>query len=144
MKSVFKKGFMYRLSCRASAVLYVAENKTLAGKEDRTYEREAMGRKLAIVFFEDCDGDLVRRVDRSSGGMQQQLLTPAELLQTLGGIEIPPDPERTATTNELLLEIQFQDIEILRSVCTLEPATPDVQMYALEKEADAEATVALE
>ena len=32
-------------------VLYVAENKTLAGKEDRAYEGEAMGRKMALVFF---------------------------------------------------------------------------------------------
>jgi hypothetical protein len=52
MKSVFKKGFMYRLSCKPSVVLYIAENKTLAGKEDRTYEGEALGRKLAVVFFE--------------------------------------------------------------------------------------------
>ena len=36
MRSVFQKGFMYRLSCKPSAILYIAENKTLAGKEDRT------------------------------------------------------------------------------------------------------------
>ena len=44
MKSVFQKGFMYRVSCNPSVVLYVAENKTLAGKEDRAYEGEAMGK----------------------------------------------------------------------------------------------------
>ena len=54
LKSVFQKGFMYRVSCRPSVTFYVAENKTLAGKEDRTYAGEAMGRKLAIVFFEDA------------------------------------------------------------------------------------------
>ena len=50
MKSVFQKGFMYRVSCNPSVVLYVAENKTLAGKEDRAYEDEAMGRNMALVF----------------------------------------------------------------------------------------------
>ena len=38
MRSVFKKGFMYKLSCKPSVVLYIAENKTLAGKEDKSYE----------------------------------------------------------------------------------------------------------
>ena len=38
MKSVFQKGLMYRISCRPSVILYIAENKTLARKEDRTYE----------------------------------------------------------------------------------------------------------
>ena len=66
MKSVFKKGFMYQLSCRPSVTIYVAENKTLAGKEDRAYEGEAMGRKLALVFFEPAGGNLVRRADRTS------------------------------------------------------------------------------
>ena len=86
---------MYRVSCKPSVVIYVAENKTLAGKEDRAYEGEAMGRKLALVFFEDADAGMVRRVDRGCVGMQQELLTLAELLQTLGGIDVPADPERT-------------------------------------------------
>ena len=57
LKSVFKKGFMYKLSSSPSVVFYIAENKTLAGEEDRTYEAEATGRKLAIVFFEDAGGE---------------------------------------------------------------------------------------
>ena len=52
VKSVFKKGSMYKLSCKPSVVLYVVENKTLAGKEYRSYEGEAMGRKLVLAFFE--------------------------------------------------------------------------------------------
>ena len=60
MKSMFRPGFMYKLSCRPSVMIYVAENKTLAGKEDRTYEGEAVGRKLAFVFFEPAEGNLVR------------------------------------------------------------------------------------
>ena len=31
LKAVFQKGFMYKLACNPSVVLYIAENKTLAG-----------------------------------------------------------------------------------------------------------------
>ena len=51
---------------------------------------------MALVFFEDADAGMVRRVDRGLVGMKQELLTLAELLQTLGGIVVPADPERTA------------------------------------------------
>ena len=77
---------MYKLSSNPSEIFYIAENETLAGKEDRTYKGEALGRKLAIVFFEDAEGRLVRRAHRDSLGVQQQLLTLAELLQTIGGV----------------------------------------------------------
>ena len=135
---------MYFLSSSPSVVFYVAENKTLAGKEDRTYEGEALGRKLAIVFFEPAEGKLVRRVQREGMGMQQQMLTLAEILQTIEGPGLPPDPERTAATTELLLESYFQDMEILRSACSLEPHAPDVHMFSLEPELNAEAAFALE
>jgi len=93
LKSVYKRGFMYRLSSSPSAVFYIAENKTLAGKEDKTYEGEALGRKLAIVLFEDVGGGLARRVHRDSLGVQQQqFLTLAELLHTIGGATLLPDP----------------------------------------------------
>ena len=55
-KSVFKKGFVYKLSANPSAVCYIAENKTLAAKYYKTYEGEALGRKLAVVLFEDARG----------------------------------------------------------------------------------------
>ena len=42
--------------------------------------------EMALVFFEDADAGMVRRVDRGLVGMTQELLTLAELLQTLGGI----------------------------------------------------------
>ena len=139
MKYIFQKGFMYRVSCNPSVVLYVAENKTLAGKEDRTYEGEAMGRKMALVFFEDADAGMVRRVDRGPVGMKQELLTLAELLQTLGGIAVPADPERTAAQTELILESLYQDLDIQRLKCTLEPAAPEVHMYCLDDAVPAEA-----
>ena len=120
MKPVFQKGFMYRLSCKPSVALYIAENKTLAGREDRTYDGEALGRKLAVVFFEDTEGGLVRRVKRESLAMEQQLLSLAEVLHAIGGVELPADPGRTAAATELLLESHYQHLELLRVTCTLE------------------------
>ena len=88
VKSVFKPGFMYRVSIAGDKLLYIASNKTLGGREDRMYEGEAVGRKMAVVFFEDMPGpgheDLVRRVQRDTQGMDQTLLTIAEVLQSLG------------------------------------------------------------
>ena len=129
---------MYRVSLKPSVVLYVAENKTLAGKEDRAYEDEAIARKLALVFFEDCAGGLVRRVDRGALGMQQHLLTPAEILQTIGEVHLPPNPDRTAAETEVLLESMYQNLELLRFKCTQEHAAPEVHMYTLHDEVDAE------
>ena len=63
-----------------------------------------MGRKVAVVFFETIDGGLVRRVHRDTLTMKQELLSIAEILQTIGGVAIPDDPERTAAHTELLLE----------------------------------------
>ena len=94
IRSVLKKGFMYRLSIKPSVILYVAENKTLAGKEERTYEGEALGRRLAIVFVEDIDGCLVRCVNRESPATKQEFISIAEILQTIDATALPPDPMR--------------------------------------------------
>ena len=144
MKSVFTKGFMYRLSCKPSVILYIAENKTLAGKEDRSYEGEALGRKMAVVFFEDMRGGLIRRVRRETLGMNQVLLSIAEVLQTLGGIAVPADPERTAAQTELLLESQYEHLEVLRFNCSVEPAAPEAHVFHLGDEMQAETALALE
>ena len=145
VKSILKKSFMYKFSCRPSVILYVAENKTLAGKEDRAYEGEAMGRKLAVVFFENAEGGLVQRVDREGLGMNLQLLTLAEILQTIGGFPpLPADPDRTAANTELLLESLYQNLEIQRWSCITEPHADDVHKYTLENEVNAEASFALE
>ena len=76
--------------------------------------------------------------------MHQELLTLAELLQTVGGIEVPLDPSRTVAQTEVLIESFFQDLEILRMVCTLEPAAPGVHIYSLGLDLNAEAAFALE
>ena len=81
IKSVFAKGYMYRLSCKPSVILYIAENKTLGGREDRSYDGEALGRKMVVVIFEDMPGPgcLARRVHRDTVGMQQVLMSIAEV-----------------------------------------------------------------
>ena len=144
MRTVLKKGFMYKFTSRPTAIFYIAENKILAGKEDRTYNGEAMGRKLAIVFFEEQEGGLVRPVNQEILRMHQELMSMAELMQTIGVIKLPPDPERTAATTELLLEAHLQDLEILRFSCVVEPAAPQVHTYSLGPEVLAESACALE
>ena len=146
VKSVFVKGFMYRLSCNPSVVIYIAESKTLAGKEDREYEGEALGRKMAVTFFEDAEGGLVRRVKRDGLAMEQDLLSLAELLLAIGGVELPADPDshRTAATQEHLLESRYEHLEILRFTCTLEAAAPEVHTFSLEEQGNAEAALARE
>lgn len=136
MKSVFKIGFMYKLSCSPSVYFYVAENKTLAGREERTYEGEALGRKLAIAFFEAAAGGLVQRVNQEDLTLKPQLLTLAELLQTCG-VAVPRDAEQSAAATELLFENCFQDLELTRFDCTEEPEA-GVHFYSLSEEVSAE------
>ena len=145
LKTVLKKGYMYKLSISPSVILYVCENKTLAGKENKGHEGEAMGRKLSIAFFEDAPGPggLVQRVNRESLALSPQLLTIAEILQTCGFI-LPPDPERSASTSELLLEEQYLHLELERFECTVEVAAPQVHMYSLSPGHNAEAALACE
>ena len=84
MRSVLKKGFMYKLSSRPSAVFYIAENKALAGKEDRTYMGMGPGRKLASVLVEGSGGrpryNLSCRPSSSHEHMQGQCEQQASIL----------------------------------------------------------------
>ena len=75
--------------------------------------------------------------------MHQEPFTPAELLHTVGGIEVPLDISRTGAQTEVLIESFFQDLETLRMVCTLEPAAPEVHIYSLGPDLNAEAAFAL-
>jgi hypothetical protein len=143
IKQVLKRGYMYRLSINPAVVVYVSENKTLAGREDRAYEGEATGRKLVVSFFEDLEGGLVRRVDRTGTSLKLQLLTIAEILQACGEL-LPPDPERSTAAAELLLEKRYQDLEVRRWDMHLETTAPEVHTYSLHEEVLAEAALAVE
>ena len=143
LRSVFKRGFWYRLPCCPSVTLYVSENKTLAGKEDKNVEGEAAGRKLAVTFYEDAGGSLVQRVDKEGLALHIQLLTVAELLHTCG-VAVPPDPVRTAADTELLFEASFEHLDLQRFVGAMETAAADVHTYSLSEEVNAEAAFAVE
>ena len=114
---------------------------------------EALGRKMAVVFFERLPGPggmggtggLAQRVQRDTLSMQQSLLTIAELLQQLGGGPVlPEDTARTAAETELLLERRYMDLEITRFKCSVEPEAPDVHVYTLEDEDNAEVALVSE
>ncbi len=128
---------------RAISAFYVADNKTLAGKEDRLYEGEALGRKLAVVFFEMAPDGTLTRVNQTTLGVHQELLTLAELLQTIGGVEVPLDAGRTAAETEVLLENKFQELEITRTTCTAD-GEDGVHIYSVGEETNAEVSFALE
>ena len=80
VRSVLRQGLTYGTSQKPATLVYVSENKTLAGKEVKHDEGEAVGRKLAIVFFECLRPGLVHRVNNKGLAMHPQLLTIAELV----------------------------------------------------------------
>ena len=146
MKSIFKPGFMYKFSCAPDVLVYIAESKTLAGKEVRDYEGEALGRKLSVSFFQGAGGirGLVVPVDPGAVRMQLQLLTIAEILQALGGVHVDPDPSRAASDTELLFEALYENIDIRRLACRDEPEAPRVHTFEVDGEIHAEAALAEE
>ena len=72
------------------------------------------------------------------------MLTIAELLQTVGGIALPPDPDRTAMEAEVLIEAPYQHLNILRYVCNLEHSPDGPHVYSLDSEVDAERALFVE
>ena len=104
---------------------------------------EAEGRKLVVTFFEDGADGLIQRVDREGCALRPELLSIAEVLQILGFV-LPPDPARTSAETGLLLEEHYQNLTIMRFTCTLETEAPDVHVYSLSDEVDAEEAMALE
>ena len=134
---------MFRLSVNLEVTIYISENKTLAGREDRGYEGEATGRKLVVSFFETLPDGLVRRIIRGGTSLHPQLLTIAEILQSCG-FRLPIDPLRSSAAAEILLETQYQELEILRYKPLLEIEAAEVHMYSLHEGIDAEEASALE
>lgn len=59
---------------------------------------------LVIVFYEEAEGGLRRRVNQEAFGNHPELMTRAELAQTMGLLNRPEHLERVAATTELLLE----------------------------------------
>ena len=139
VKSLFCRGNIFKLSCNPDVLMYIGENRTLAGQEHREHEGEAMGRKLTIAFYEMAGG-----LAQPIGIMKLTLLTIAELLQQIGGVAVPPDPERPAKETEILFELSYRDLEISRWECTAESGAPHANTLSLSGEANAEVAFAAE
>ena len=84
----------------------------------------------------------MRPVDRTTKGLKLHLLTVAELLQTIGGVVVPPDPERPASETEIMYEALYMDLEITRWTCTAEAAAPEANSMSLSGETNAEVAYA--
>ena len=138
------KGSFYTISSNTKVLVYVADNKVLAGQEARNMQGEATGRKLVVVFYDmNDDNSMAQRVHRDLQGQQQQLLTMAELLQTIGGTDAIDDTSMTAAEKEVSLERLYETLEIARYHGTLDPNAPDLHMYRLDNEVDAEEALLL-
>ena len=144
LRRVFIRGSFYTISSNTKVLVYVAENKVLAGQEARNTQGEATGRKLVVVFYEfNDDNSMIQRVHRDTQGQLQQLLTMAELLQTIGGTDAIDDTSMTAAGKEVSLERLYETLEIVRYHGTVEPNAPDLHMYRLDNEVDAEEALLL-
>ena len=113
MRSVFRKGFMHSILQKPETLLYVSENKTLAGQADKAIVGEASGRKLVVTFFEVLDNGFAHRVDREGLTLRPHLLNIAEILQIIG-FALPPGPARTSAETELLFKTHYQQLHIVR------------------------------
>ena len=145
IKSVFKKGFMFTVAVDPETLIYVAENKTLAGQEVRGRDDEASGRPLVLAFFRrNTRGFAEQRVGEGESLTQLKLssLTLAELLQNLG-YALPADPDRTSQEAELLFEARYQDLVINRFACEVAPGEGPY-VYSLGEMSQAEVAFAEE
>ena len=142
MRAVLRKGFMYRVPLRPETLLYVSENKTLAGREDKGHLGEAAGRKLVVSLFATDAHGSAHRVDKEICAMRPHLLNIAEILQVLG-FALPPDPDRSAAETELLFEEHYQRLHATRHTCTLDTEAGEMHVYTLSEQADAEEALVL-
>ena len=117
LKNLLKPTCFYAFEAKPDVLFYILENKTLAGREDRSEEGhpEAPGRKVTLCFFEraaELPGH-VRRAVRGSSALTTSLLTLAEILHTVG-LGPPLDPEKGAAEQEILAEAHYDTLPLTR------------------------------
>ena len=117
MKTLLKPTCFYAFEAKPDVLFYILENKTLAGREDRSEEghQEAPGRKVTLCFFArvaELPGH-VRHAVRGSSALTPSLLTLAEILHTVG-LGPPLDPEKGAAEQEILAEALYDTWPLLR------------------------------
>ncbi len=114
LRWTFARGKFYSFpSLRPSQYLYVAENKSLAGREARA-EDDAWGRSLSVAWFESQEvtdeGTVVRRLDRiSAEDLTTMLSTLAEILHAAGVPYPALGAAATARTVEIAMENVYAD-----------------------------------
>ena len=116
LKNLLKPTCFYAFEAKPDILFYILENKTLAGREDRSEEGhpEAPGRKVALCFFERAElPGHVRRAVRGSSALTPSLLTLAEILHTVG-LGPPLDPEKGAAEQEILAEAHYDTLPLTR------------------------------
>ena len=90
---------------------FVGETKAIAGRDARV-EGDALGRPIALVWFEqideDADGPIVQRVNCSKAEMELMLSSPAEVLRAAGCFPTASD-SATAREVEIELEAKYMD-----------------------------------
>ena len=144
LRELFVKHFVFTVSARPSVFLYAMENKIMPGKEVRDGDSEPVGHKLIFTFMEAMPDDplLLRRAHREDHVMRQDLLSLAELLQTLG-IRLPYDPERTAAAAERILEASFMNLSITRWAVEQEVRHQDPLVFSISADQDTDDVMAL-
>ena len=142
-KSLFRKGCMYQLSLHPQSLLYVCENKTLSGREEKEHFGEATGRKLVVAWFEVLADGRAHRVDQETSGMRPHLLTLAEIMQILG-VDLARVPDRAAAETERLLEQHMVHLQVRKRTCLEDIEADEVHVYLLGEEEDAEEAMILE
>ena len=137
IRIVLKPGLWYSFAAFRRVVFHVAENKILAGREQRG-EGDAEGRVIVITFFEDSEGSspasrLVQPVDRSGTGLKPRISTVAELIKACGE-PLPADVARLSVAEqEAYLEERFAAHDLRRFTGALETSADDRWTYALKK-----------
>ena len=142
IRIVLKPGLWYSFAAFRRVVFHVAENKILAGREQRG-EGDAEGRVIVITFFEDSEGSspasrLVQPVDRSGTGLKPRISTVAELIKACGE-PLPADVARlSAAEQEAYLEERFAAHDLRRFTGALETSADGRWTYELKNESNAE------
>ena len=141
-RTVLKRGHWFSFATWPTVTFHVAENKILAGREQRG-EGDAEGRTIVVTFFEDTGASspamrVVQPVERSGTSLRPRLLTLAELLQTCGE-QVPHEVSRSSAAEvELYLEERLAQHDLRRFNGALETDADDRWTYTLSDEGNAE------
>ena len=90
----------------------------MASLRKEVYEMIENDKRVKNIRFEE-----IYNLIENNKSMQQELMSIAEVLQTVGGIALPPGPVRAAAQTEILLEDSRRahrgsSMQLVRRMCT--------------------------